>query len=131
MLLSSLIFHRILNTTPIRDPARISRQRVGDLPRRSSDGAGAAMDPSSEHTNVGADYSRDGTILFSVDDVPSFAIPDTVKEIDLWAFKDCRSLKEVHMPDSVTFIGSSAFEGCVSLGPVHIPASVRYNFPKS
>ena len=83
------------------------------------------MDPSSEHTNVGADYSRDGTILFYVDDVPSFVIPDTVKEIDLFAFKDCRSLKEVHIPDSVTFIGSSAFEGCVSLGLVHIPSSVR------
>ena len=83
------------------------------------------MDPSNDHTDVGADYSHDGTILFSVDDVSSFAIPDTVKEIDPWAFKDCRSLKEVHIPDSVTFIGSSAFEGCVSLGLVHIPASVR------
>lgn len=94
-------------------------------PNNHPTGAGAAMDLSSEHTDVGADYSHDGTILFCVDDVPSFTIPDTVKEIDLFAFKDCRSLKEVHIPDSVTFIGSSAFEGCVSLGLVHIPASVR------
>lgn len=83
------------------------------------------MDPSNDHTDIGADYSRDGTILFSVDDVPSFVIPDTVKEIDSFAFNDCGSLKEVHIPDSVTFIGSSAFEGCSSLGLVHIPASVR------
>lgn len=83
------------------------------------------MDPSNNQTDVGADYSRDGTILFCVDDVSSFVIPDTVEEIDLFAFKDCISLKEVHIPDSVTFIGSSAFEGCVSLGLVHIPASVR------
>ncbi len=72
-----------------------------------------------------AEYSSDGSILFNGVDVQSFIIPDTVKEIDEWAFEGCKSLKDVYIPDSVTRIGESAFANCESLGIVRIPASVQ------
>ena len=38
------------------------------------------------------------------------AIPDSVTEIDWWAFKGCTSLAKVTIPDSVVSIGGNAFD---------------------
>ena len=51
-------------------------------------------------------------------------IPETVDCIEFWAFRHCRSLREVVIPESVTSIGSAAFLGCTSLTQVVIPNSV-------
>ena len=53
----------------------------------------------------------------------SFAIPDTVEEIDGFAFSCC-NISNVIIPDSVTFIDQWAFEQCTELTSVTIPESV-------
>ena len=53
-----------------------------------------------------------------------YEIPDSVSEIDDWAFSDCRNLKEVIIPDSVQRIGEGAFFHCEQLEKVVIPYSV-------
>ena len=47
-----------------------------------------------------------------------------VTEIGKWAFKDCKSLENIHIPEGVTRIGEGAFRGCTSLKSIHIPESV-------
>ena len=51
-------------------------------------------------------------------------IPDSVTEIDDWAFSHCDRLTSINIPDSVTEIGYSAFRGCSRLTSINIPDSV-------
>ena len=53
-------------------------------------------------------------------------IPDTVTEIEGYAFKDCSILKSVNIPDTVTKIGAGAFEDCRALVNVKLPKSLDY-----
>lgn len=41
-------------------------------------------------------------------------VPDSVVEIDWFAFADCESLYEIYLPPSVTHIGHGAFDRCSS-----------------
>ena len=54
----------------------------------------------------------------------SYAIPNSVTEIEVDAFSGCTSLTKVTVPDSMTGIGDSAFQGCTSLKEITIPNSV-------
>lgn len=54
----------------------------------------------------------------------SINIPNSVLEIDNWAFCGCNNLTSISIPDSVTRIGSRAFSDCTSLKDVIIPNSV-------
>lgn len=53
-----------------------------------------------------------------------YEIPDSVSEIEDWAFSDCRNLKTVIIPDSVQRIGEGAFFHCENLERIVIPYSV-------
>lgn len=53
-----------------------------------------------------------------------YEIPDSVSEIEDWAFSDCRNLKSIVIPDSVQRIGEGAFFRCENLEKVVIPYSV-------
>ena len=48
-----------------------------------------------------------------------------IKEIPVWTFSDCVSLKEITLPDQVTAIGESAFENCGTLRKVVLPARIE------
>jgi hypothetical protein len=51
-------------------------------------------------------------------------IPDSVKEIGPFAFKDCVNLASITLPKGIERIGAEAFSGCESLETLFIPASV-------
>ena len=51
----------------------------------------------------------------------SIEIPNSVTEIEGWAFRDCSALQEAYIADSVTSIGNYTFSGCTKLEKVHIP----------
>ena len=54
----------------------------------------------------------------------SYVIPDTVTQIDSYAFQDCINLTNIVIPNSVTSIGGRAFGNCSSLTSITIPSSV-------
>ena len=54
----------------------------------------------------------------------SFAVPDTVETIKLYAFDDCAEMTEVTIPDSVTTIEQCAFYYCYGLATVHMDSNV-------
>ena len=51
-------------------------------------------------------------------------IPNTVTDIEGWAFTNCNKLTNLIIPNSVTTIGENAFSGCSSLTRIAIPNSV-------
>ena len=51
-------------------------------------------------------------------------IPESIIEINEYAFSGCTSLTKIILPKSVTFIGYAAFEDCTSLTSITIPESV-------
>ena len=56
--------------------------------------------------------------------IKKIIIPDFVKNIQNWAFENCKFLKSITIPDSVTSIGYGAFGACKSLKSIMIPNSV-------
>jgi hypothetical protein len=54
----------------------------------------------------------------------SFTIPNSVTNIEEYAFVSCYSLTSITIPNSVSSIGLDAFAGCTSLTSVTIPDSV-------
>lgn len=54
----------------------------------------------------------------------SVTIPDTVKEIAMWAFCGCDELTGIVVPDNVTEIKDAAFSKCKNLSNVEISESV-------
>jgi hypothetical protein len=53
-----------------------------------------------------------------------FEIPQGVKQIAAYAFKDCEYLRQIIMPSTMESIGEQAFEGCCHLRDAAIPANV-------
>ena len=51
-------------------------------------------------------------------------IPNSVTDIEQFAFMDCSSLKSINIPNSVTKIGEASFWGCSSLKSISIPDSI-------
>ena len=66
-----------------------------------------------------------GRSLFNGKDVTSVEIPDTVKEIQDYAFSSNRSLKSVRLPKNLETIGTNAFFNCSSLESIELPASLK------
>ena len=62
---------------------------------------------------------------FSSNALKEIVIPNTVKKIGNYAFKDCLVLESLRLPDSVVDIGKGAFSGCIELAEIVIPASVN------
>lgn len=58
-------------------------------------------------------------------DLTEFIVPEGVKKIGSWAFRNCVNLERVILPDSLTEIGDSAFGGCKSLREIRIPEGVK------
>lgn len=53
-----------------------------------------------------------------------FEIPNSVKTIGNYAFRECSELEEIILPNSVTSIGDVAFSMCEKLEEVTLPASL-------
>ena len=55
------------------------------------------------------------------EDLETVFLPDTVRVIGKYAFRNAVNLKDINIPQYVTTIGDSAFEGCSSLRSVEFP----------
>ena len=75
-------------------------------------------------------YSKDNVIytknmkklICAAGGITQISIPDTVTQIEGWAFDGCTGLTEVRMPASLTEIGEWAFSGCTGLTKLDISA---------
>ena len=59
------------------------------------------------------------------------SLPDTVKSVGWFAFRNCRSLAKAVCPQSVTSIGYEAFSGCKSLTVYAEANSYSYKYAVS
>ena len=90
-----------------------------------------AINVASENSNYvsvnGVLYNKDKTTIICYPAGKkdnNYKIPDSLTEIDDYAFNGCISLSSVTIPNSVTSIGVYAFEYCASLKSITIPDSV-------
>lgn len=60
------------------------------------------------------------------DHLETIVLPDTLRKIDCFCFRDCRSLRLIEIPDSVTFLGEKAFMGCIKLMDLKLPIGLKY-----
>ena len=80
---------------------------------------------------VSADYKiKEGTktiagSAFEWCETVKVSIPDSVKNIGPYAFKDCRELESIIIPNGVAKIQEGTFYNCDSLETVEIPRSVE------
>lgn len=56
--------------------------------------------------------------------IEKIILPNTVKNIDEYAFRNCAKLKSINLGDNVRTIGREAFDGCTSLKKIILPDSV-------
>ncbi|SFC34730.1 leucine-rich repeat domain-containing protein [Ruminococcus albus] len=63
--------------------------------------------------------------VYDTSTIESLVIPDSVEEIDAYAFAECTALKKIVIPASVKEIGEHAFDGCTSLKEVIIEGSPK------
>ena len=61
---------------------------------------------------------------FSNSSITSIVIPTHIKDIGMFAFKECNNLKSISLPEGLTYIGQNTFENCVSLESITIPDGV-------
>ncbi len=81
-------------------------------------------------------YNKDQTrLLLCGKGNTDLVIPGSVTEIDMYAFMDCKSLKNVTIPEGVEEIGFGAFYGCTALvgtrGDINVVANGKLVIPES
>ena len=70
-------------------------------------------------------FNKDKTTLIAYrSKKTSYIIPNSVTNIENYAFSGCKSLTSIEIPNSVSNIGNYAFSGCKSLTSIEIPNSV-------
>ena len=72
----------------------------------------------------GALLTADGSTLLLVPEsrFGSYAVPNTVRNVEYSAFANCRYLTGVSLPSSVVSISGDAFSGCSSLSTISVAA---------
>lgn len=61
---------------------------------------------------------------FTASTLEKIELPDTIEEIDVGAFRDCKRLKTVTIGANLTSIGGVAFDECDSLESITMPSTV-------
>jgi len=72
-------------------------------------------------------FNKDKTVLIQYPirkEGNTYAVPDSVTEIKMCAFVDCKRLTDITLPASLTSIGDSAFNACHKLKNIMIPDKV-------
>lgn len=66
-----------------------------------------------------------GNSVFAGKHILSVEIPDGVKVINAFAFKNCQELERVRLPEGLEELGFYTFKDCRSLEEISLPASLR------
>lgn len=66
-----------------------------------------------------------GKSVFSSSDITSVVIPDTVKEIQDYAFYGCNNLSSVTLSKNLEVFGTNVFNLCRKLETIELPATIK------
>ena len=75
-------------------------------------------------------YSENGKTMTGVHDkaISSIKIPDSVENINEWAFSGCLAITAIMVPEGVKVIGKGAFSGCPNLESIQVvPGNTVYD----
>lgn len=75
--------------------------------------------------NDGLEYIGQNLFGYRGAPISEITIPDSVTEIDDWAFEHCSNLTNVDLSDSIDRISNGTFAGCSALESIDIPESVK------
>ena len=75
-------------------------------------------------TRIDGSIFDDGAGFKECTKLVSVTIPNSVKEIDLYAFYNCKSLKSIVIPNGVTTIQYNTFNGCTNLTNITLPNTI-------
>lgn len=75
-------------------------------------------------------FNKEKTVLYCYEYIPvperkSYTVPETVVEIDEFAFSYSENLETVILPDELIKIGRSAFRNCSNLKTIEIPKNLE------
>lgn len=62
-------------------------------------------------------------------DITTVILPETLEEINSYAFAGCTALRGIYIPEATYVIGANAFYGCTDLEAVYISAGMRFIGP--
>ena len=77
------------------------------------------------HVVVPDGVTKIAAFAFDSCKVTAVTLPDTVKEIGIYAFTDCTQLQQISFPSSLRSVGEYAFAKCRSLAKVTWPGNIN------
>lgn len=117
--------YRVEPTNPDFEEGDFSFYRLNDNEVKVTVYKGSAKNVEIPSTAKGAKVSVIESNLFQNSEIESVTIPDTVTEIQKYAFSGCQNLKEVVIPEGVKTIGVNAFWNCRNLTKVTLPTTLK------
>lgn len=83
----------------------------------------AAFHPDYSYANASSYNKYDNPECANIE---SIALPDTIMQIDQYAFSNCKNLKSINMPKNLKSISVGAFSGCSSLENLEFSNQLTY-----
>ncbi len=117
--------YRVEPTSPDFEEGDFSFYRLNDKEVKVTVYKGSDKNVEIPATAQGANVSVIEANLFQNSEIESVKIPDTVTEIQKYAFSGCQNLKEVVIPEGVKTIGVNAFWNCRNLESVSLPSTLK------
>lgn len=75
---------------------------------------------------MGMKITKVGRSAFKMSDVKKVVLPDTITEIEDFAFSFSSELSEIQLCEGITSIGTNAFSGCVNLKSIQLPSTLEH-----
>ena len=76
-------------------------------------------------TSSGTGDNIISSYMFWNSNLETVILPNSVKTINLYAFRECKQLKNVNIPSNVYQIHNYAFEGCTNLESIEFPTGLN------
>ena len=64
-------------------------------------------------------------VFYNNSNIEEIKMPDQIKTVGLFAFRECRNLKSIRLSNSIETLGDSCFWNCVSLTEINLPTSLK------
>ena len=117
--------YKIEPTKPDFEEGDFSFYRLNDQEVKVTVYKGSSKNVTIPSKAIGAKRPAIEAHLLQNADTESVPIPDTVMEIQKYAFSGCQNLKEVTIPEGVRTIGVNAFWNCKNLKTINLPTTLK------